>query len=102
MKFFDLAEWAQSLRVASDSQLADFGGEILDLLDCEPLAEHYSDLLRDLEKSTDKTFPTNEPWRWSEYVEALVSEKEQQLEKLRERALKVNAVEIPPALEYDL
>lgn len=102
LKPSNLEEFAQSLRLASDSQLADFDGQILDLLDCEELAQHYSDLLADLEEKAEKKYPTNEPWRWAEFVEALLSEKDQRRDKLRERALRVNAANLPPALEYDL
>jgi len=106
MRPFDLTEWAQSLRLASDSQLAEFGAEVLDLIDREPMADLYLELIESLEKATSKKFEPPNPDRlpecWGEYVEALVSAKETRLEKMRERALRINAAEIPPFLEYDL
>lgn len=50
MKIHTLEEFAQALRVGGDNQQADFGTEILDLLDLEEeVAEPYSDLCADLE-----------------------------------------------------
>lgn len=106
MRPLDLTEWAQSLRRASDSQIADFGLEILDLIDREPLADRYTELIELLERATEKTFDPPNPDRlpecWGGYVESLVKEKDERRDKLRERALRVNAANLPPALEYDL
>lgn len=106
MRPFDLAEWAQSLRMASDSQIADFGREVLDLIDLEPLADRYTELIELLERATEKTFDLPNPDRlpecWGGYVESLVKEKDERRDKMRERALRINAAEIPPPLEYDL
>jgi hypothetical protein len=50
MKIHTLEEFAQALRVGGDNQQADFGTEILELVDLEAaVAEPYSDLCADLE-----------------------------------------------------
>lgn len=109
----DLSEWAQSLRTASDSQVADFAGEVLDLIDLEPEAMRFRALVEALEKATDEKIeprdPDDIPWRWGEKIEALVKASEDQKEAAKlayenrlERAGKINRAEMSPKLEYDL
>lgn len=113
MKPLDLAEWAQSLRTASDSQIADFAVEVLELIDLEPEAMRFRALVEELEKATDHKIDPKDPdeisWRWGEYVEALVSKIDDHkeaaklaYENRRDRAKKINRAEMSPKQEYDL
>jgi len=112
VKFLDLLEWAQSLRLASDSQLAEFGREVLDLIDLEPVALRFTELTEDLEKTFETKFdakPEEEAWRWSEHIREVSAELDEMKEAKRhaylvklDRAEKVCRAGAASGLEYDL
>lgn len=112
LKPLDLSEWAQGLLTGPDRMASDMAREILDLIDLEPVAERYTELVERLEKIADKKFYTNpedEAWRWAEYVEAGFAEldefkeaKESDRVALLDRAEKICKAEMTVEQEYDL
>lgn len=103
MKPLDLSEWAQALRVVSEDSLAQFGLEVLELIDRD-VSEQYWELIERLEKVTGtKLNPEGEWWRLVEKIEDTYGASKERKEAKAERAKKICAAKmLPKPLEYDL
>lgn len=109
-----LEEYAQFLLVGADAALADFGREILQLID-DDVSEEYWTLCDELENLTEKKFPNNEPGKALAHLEDELSKFENSederkeaigdalewLEETRKALVSINPAQAPK-LEYDL